>query len=159
MPPILFYFSFPPYSIPSKSIKSCSPCAPRHSFIIFYPSIATPACFWLVVVWYLMFGSRPRPRRIFFYYKFSLIISTAKRRHGVSPTCSAPVASPLQDPHHHQRRLWLVVVCSHLMAANNSEGSTPLSIFILLSHNSTHQTTVTRPSHTFHPREGKAAVP
>ena len=51
MPPILFYFifSFPPYSIPSKSIKSCSPWAPRSSFIIFYPSIATPACFWLVV--------------------------------------------------------------------------------------------------------------
>ena len=72
MPPILFYFifSFPLNSIPSKSIKSCPPCAPRRLFIIFYPSVATPACFWLVVVWYLMFGGRPRPQRIFSIINF-----------------------------------------------------------------------------------------
>ncbi len=46
---------------------------------------------------------------------------------------------------------WLVVVFSHLMAANNSKGSAPVSIFILRLHNSTPQTTATRPSHTFHP--------
>ena len=100
----------PPNSIPSKSIQSCSPCAPRQSFIMFYPSVVTPACFWLVVVWYLMFGGRPRPRRMFFYYKFLLIISMTKRRHGINPTRSAPVASPLQD-HCHRRRQLLVGCC------------------------------------------------
>ena len=58
--------------------------------------------------------------------------------------------SSLMPPPGRLTVFWLVVVCSHLMAAKNSEGSVPLSIFILRSHNSTPQMTVTRPSHTFH---------
>jgi hypothetical protein len=46
---------------------------------------------------------------------------------------------------------WLVVVFSHLMAVNNSDGSATVAIFILRLHNTTPQTTVTHPSHTSPP--------
>ena len=149
MPPILFIFSLPPNSIPSKSIKSCSPCAPRRSFIFFYPSVITPACFWLIVVWYLMFGGRPRPRRMFFYYKFSSIILMAKRRHGVSPTRSAPVVSPLQD--HYHRRRQLLVGCCVLPSTLPSKVNDPPVSLIFSSINLSPQTTSNRPPHTFLP--------
>jgi hypothetical protein len=48
----LFYFSFllHPNSIAPKTIKYSSPCAPHRSRVLSYPSPATPACIWLIVV-------------------------------------------------------------------------------------------------------------
>jgi hypothetical protein len=68
MPPILFYFFISSELDPLKIDQMVIPLRSRQSFIIFYPPVVTAACFWLIVVWYLMFGGRPRPRRISFYY-------------------------------------------------------------------------------------------
>ena len=96
-----------------------------------------------------MFCGHPRPRRIFFYYKFSSIISMAKQWHGISPTRSAPVASPLQDPYH--RRCRLLVGCCVLPSTRPSKvNDLPISLIFSLI-NLSPQTRSSRPPHMFLP--------
>ncbi len=47
---ILFYSLPPPNSIAPRTIEYRSPCIPRRSRVLSNPSLDTPACIWLVVV-------------------------------------------------------------------------------------------------------------
>jgi hypothetical protein len=98
--------------IPSKLIK-CSPCAPRRLLIIFYPSVVTPACFWLVVMCYLMFGGRPRPQCIFSIINFHR--SFQWPNNGTASAPHAPPRSPLLSKTLTtvDANFWLVVVSFH----------------------------------------------
>jgi hypothetical protein len=91
--------------MPAKMMVS-SPCASPLCLILFpYVSSIAPACFWLVVEWKLLIGSRLRPQHIL-VFNFLLLLNSpprAKRQH--PPTCSAPATRPPQHPLWHESHL------------------------------------------------------
>ena len=114
MPSILFYFfissELDPLKIDQIVLPLHSPPVVNH----FYPSVITPACFWLVVMCYLrIFGDRPRPPRIFSIINFRR--SFRLPNDGTASAPHAPPRSPLLSNTLStvNADFWLVVVSFH----------------------------------------------
>ena len=96
----------------------------------FYPSVITPACFWLVVMCYLgIFGDRPRPPRI-----FSIINFRRSFRLPNDGTASAPHAPPRSTLLSNtlstiDADFWLIVVSFHQLCHLKSMIRPSLSFF------------------------------
>jgi hypothetical protein len=110
MSPIIFYFfiasELDPLKVDQIMVPLRTPPVVHHFLSLCrYPGVFLVGCCVVFDVWW-----PPKAMTYFFLLLILSIILMAKQRHGVNPTRSNPVASPLQHHYHRQRRL-LVGCC------------------------------------------------
>ncbi len=125
------------------------PRSPRRSQLPSFTSFVAPACFWLVVVWFLFVGCHLRPWRVFvvgfFLHRFAAPSEETTPPHTFRPS---HLSSSMPLPPSMLTFDWLL--CPPIKQQPSKAKDPPISLFFL-SINIPPQTMGNRPPHTFQP--------